>query len=322
MLTSSSIRKPVVMFFVVALFLLPLVMKDAYMLHIIIEAFIWSILALGIRIVLLSGHLNAAQASFMGIGAYTSGLLALKLGWSFWLCLPAAGIMSALFAIGIGYPTLKIKGPYFVIVTCGVTEVFRHIWMMWDGLFGGVKGLLGIPPPDPITIGSISIIFNSKIPFYYLALILFFVTLFIMRRFDLSRMGLILKSMPQADVLAECVGVNLMKYKVISFMVGAFFAGLAGSFWAHYLNYSSPYDFTLHASFAMLTYAVIGGMASIIGPIVGTGFILMLNEMLWSLKSFTPIIDGAILVIILVYAPDGIISVPSKIRDMFKKIGG
>ena len=206
----------------------PLIHDDPYILHILISIMIWSILTLGIRVVQISGHLNVAQASFMGMGAYASGVLALKLGWSFWFCLPASGVIAAILAMAVGFPTLRIKGSYFVIITIGLAEVCRRVWMMWDSLFGGPQGLLGIPTPDPIRLGDIAILFNSKVHFFYLALVLFLITVFIMRRFEMSRAGLILKALPQSDLLAECSGVDIMKYKLVAFTVGAFSPGWPG----------------------------------------------------------------------------------------------
>lgn len=312
-------KNVIILLLVVVGFLLPLGMKDPYLLHIFITIYIWSILTLGIRLVLLVGPLNLAQASFMGMGAYTSGLLAMKLGWSFWLCMPAAGVVAAVLALCIGYPTLRIKGAYFVMVTFGVTEVFRHIWMMWSSLFGGPQGLLGIPRPDPIHLVGLTIAFTTKVPFYYLALIFFLITVFVMHRIDLSRMGLTLRAIPQADLLAECVGVNIMGYKVAAFAIGSFFAGIAGSFWAHYFTYCSPWDFTFMASFYMLMYAVMGGLGSVLGPIVGCFVMLGLDEILRPFKQYMPIILGFILIGVLLYVPGGFISIPERIREQFKR---
>jgi branched-chain amino acid transport system permease protein len=301
--------------------LLPLVITDPYILHILIAIYIWSILSLGIRLVLLGGPLNLAQASFVGMGAYTSGLLALRLGWSFWLCMPAAGAVAALLALAIGYPTLRIKGAYFVMVTFGITEVFRHIWMMWDSLFGGPQGLLGIPRPDPIHVAGWTIAFTSKVPFYYLALVLLLMATFIMRRLDLSRMGLTLNAIKQADLLAECVGVNIMAYKVGAFVISSFFAGIVGSFWAHYFSYCSPDDFTFLASFQMLVYAVMGGMGSALGPILGCIVMLGLDEILRPFQQYMPIVLGGILILFLLYLPGGFVSIMARIRALSQRRG-
>ena len=315
MKNNTHVQKIIVAALALASLIFPLMLKDPYVLHIAISIMIWSMLTLGIRLVLLAGHLNVAQASFMGMGAYASGVLALKLGWSFWLCLPVAGVIAAALAVIVGLPTLRIKGAYFVIITLGLAEVCRRIWMMWDSLFGGPQGLLGIPPPDPIKLGDLAIMFTSKVHFFYLAFILFAITVFVMRRFEISRAGLILKALPQADLLAECSGVNIMKYKVAAFALGAFFAGIAGSFWAHYFTYCSPWDFTLGASFTMLMYAVMGGTGFIAGPIVGCAVMLTLDEVLRPFKEYVPLILGIILIVVLLFIPGGFVSIPGRIRD-------
>ena len=303
----------------VAGFLFPVITRAPYLLHIGINIFLWSMLALGIRLVLITGHLNAAQATFMGMGAYTSALLAMKLNWSFWLCLPVSGLSTALLALIIGFPTLRLKGAYFVMVTFGITEVFRHIWMMWKSLFGGPQGLLNIPKPDVINITTLTIAFTSKVPFYYLALGLLLVTLVVMRRIDLSQMGKTLRAIPQAETLAESVGINVMKYKILAFVIGSFFAGLAGSFYAHYLTYASPWDFTWMNSQYMLLYTVIGGAGSIVGPVLGCIVMLGLDEILRPLKQYMPIILGSVLVIVLIYLPGGLITIPERLRSVLKR---
>jgi len=300
-------------------FLLPLFVKDPYYFHILISIFIWSILTLGIRLILVVGHLNAAQATFMGMGAYTSGILAKNLGWSFWLGLPIAGVVAAILALAVGYPTLKIKGVYFVMVTFGLTEVFRHIWMMWTDLFGGPQGLLGIPRPNPIKLGVLTIAFTTKVPFYYLALILLLITVVVMQRLDRSRVGMTLRSIPQADLLAECIGVNVMGYKVLAFVIGAFFAGLAGSFWGHYFTYASPWDFTWSNSLYMLIYAVMGGPGSVWGPIVGCFVMLVVDELLRPIHQYMPIVLGSILILVLLFIPGGFITIPERVRGLVKR---
>jgi len=299
--------------------LLPIEVKDPYLLHILISIFIWSILTLGIRLILVTGHLNAAQASFMGMGAYTSGILALKLGWSFWIGLPIAGVVAAILALAIGYPTLKIKGVYFVMVTFGLTEVFRHIWMMWTGLFGGPQGLLGIPRPGAIKIGGLVLAFSSKVPFYYLAFLLLLLTILVMSRLDSSRIGMTLRSIPQADLLAESIGVNVMRYKVLAFVIGSFFAGIAGSFWAHYFTYASPWDFTFANSVNMLIYVVMGGPSSVWGPIIGCFVMLTLDEVLRPIQQYMPIVLGTILIVVLLFIPGGFITIPQRVRALLKR---
>ena len=306
------------LFFLLGL-LLPLLVKDPYLLHVGINIFIWSILTLGIRVVLLIGHLNSAQASFMGMGAYFSGLMAMKLNLSFWLCLPFSGVAVALLAAVLGYPILRIKGAYFVMITFAITEVFRHIWMMWDKLFGGPQGLLNIPRPGTLTLFDQTIGFTSKAPFYYLTLLVLLVSVIILRRLDNTRFGMTLRSIPQADQLAEAVGVPVLRYKLMAFVIGSLFAGLAGSLWAHYFTYANPDDFTWLNSLYMLMYAVIGGTQTVLGPIMGCLILLSLDEILRPLKQYMPIILGMILILVLLFLPGGLITLPEKIRSQFHK---
>jgi len=312
-------QKMIIVSLVIIGFLFPGGIRDPYLLHILITIFIWSILALGIRLILLIGHLNAAQASFMGMGAYISGILAKNLGLSFWLCLPAAGIAASVIALGIGYPTMRIKHAYFVMATFGVTEVFRNIWMLWTGLFGGPQGLLGIPRPDTINIAGWAIAFTTKVPFYYLALILLLITVIVMRRLDASRLGMTLRCIPQAEILAECLGINVLGHKVLAFVIGSFFAGIAGAFWAHYSTYASPWDFTFQNSLYILIYTVMGGTSSVAGPIVGCFVMLALDELLRPVQQYMPIILGTILIGFLLFIPGGFITVPRAVRSLWKR---
>jgi branched-chain amino acid transport system permease protein len=307
-----------VLFFVIGLGL-PLFVKNPYILHIGITIFIWSILTLGIWLVLLTGHLNAAQASFMGMGAYFSGLMAVKLKLSFWLCLPFSGMAVAFLALIMGYPILRVKGAYFVMITFAITEVFQHIWMLWESVFGGPEGLLGIPLPGAIKLSGFQISFISKAPFYYLAIIILLISVIFLRRLDNSRFGITLRSIPQAEQLAESVGVPVMRYKLVAFVIGSFLAGLAGSLWAAYFTYASPDDFTWLNSLYMLIYAVIGGTQTVLGPIVGCLVLLGLDEVLRPIKQYMPLILGMILILVLVFAPGGLITLPEKIRSRFHK---
>ena len=305
--------------FIILGLLLPVFFNSPYILHLGINIFIWSILTLGIRVVLLIGHLNAAQAGFMGMGAYFSALMAMKLKLSFWLCLPFSGGAVALLAALMGYPILRIKGPYFVMITFAITEVFRHIWMMWENLFGGPQGLLGVPHPAAIQLAGLRISFITKAPFYYLTIAVLLISLIILRRLDKSRFGLTLRSIPQSDQLAESVGVPVLRYKLMAFVIGSFFAGLAGSLWAHYLTYASPDDFTWMNSLYMLMYAVIGGTQTVLGPILGCLVLLGLDEFLRPLKQYVPIVLGVILILVVLYVPGGLITLPEKIRSQLRK---
>jgi branched-chain amino acid transport system permease protein len=315
---SFNLNRGLIALFVVIGFLIPLGVGNPYLLHIFITIFIWTILSLGVRIVMIVGHLNGASATFMGIGAYTSGILAINLGWSFWVCLFISGVVAGVLAMAIGYPILRVKGAYFIMVTFGLSEIFTRICMMSTKLFGGPQGLLGIPRPEAIKIAGLTIAFSSKIPFYYLAFLLMLITLLVMYRIDASRLGMTFRAIPQSDVLAECVGVNVMAHKILAFVIGCFFSGVAGSFWAHYSSYASPWDFGWLSSLYMLIYVVIGGKATVLGPIVGCVALLILDEVLRPVQLYIPIFLGGILIGVLLFIPNGLISLPERVRSLIK----
>lgn len=311
---------------VLVLFLVPLLTTRPYYLHILIMAGIGVTLALGMYVIMNTGQLSLGHAAFMGIGGYTSVLLVTRAGLSFWLTLPLAGIGAAIVAIAFGYIVLRMKGIYFSIVTFAFAEICRLIWERWKGLFGGVTGLSNIPRPDPITVpGLLEIQFDSRVPYYYLILIIASVAAVIVHGLQRSRTGMAFSAIQSADHLAASLGINILWYKVLAFAIGAFFAGLAGSFYAHYFIYISPEFFTVWQSIHALAYAVIGGLANPIGPVIG-GFVLtIVPEFMRHWTGFEPLFFGAILILVMLLLPDGIISLPRRMSSLvvgFRSKGG
>jgi branched-chain amino acid transport system permease protein len=291
----------------------PLFVKDPYYLHVIIMTALYIILALGLRLILISGHISIAHAGFMGIGAYTSALLVVKLGFPFWIAIFLSGLSSAIFALVIGRLILKVTGIYFGIITMAMGEILRLVWTRWKDLFGGATGILNIPPPNPIHIpGIIQIDFTSKWHYYYLALTILFLTIYIMHRIDRSRFGMTLFALNNKELLAESMGINTMFYKNIAFGIACFFAGIAGSFYAHYFYYICPHDFTFSQSLEIILYTVFGGVRSIAGPIIGASFLTVLMEVSNLAEEYRPMIFGLALIIVMIFMPGGLIDLGKK----------
>jgi branched-chain amino acid transport system permease protein len=234
----------------------------------------------------------------------------MKGGLSFWIAFPLAGIISAIVALLIGYPTLRIKGVYFSIITFAFAEIIRLIIIHWPSLLGGYGGLAKIPAPDPF----LTIRFTSRLPYYYLLLALAIVTYVVMVRIDQSRLGKIFSSIHESDTLAESIGINIMKYKIIAFCIGCFFAGLSGSFYAHYFNFTSPEFFTIWQSIYCLIFVLVGGGGSVFGPLLGSFFLTLIPEILRVAKEYEPIIYAVILILIMFLLPGGLISLPMRLR--------
>lgn len=292
----------------VILVLLPIFLKSPYELHLLITVMTTSIGALGFRLVYNIGKTSVAQGSFVAIGAYTSALLVIRLGLSFWLALPLAGLVAAAIGGIIGYPALKLRGAYFVILTFGLAEAI-HLALLNGGNFtGGCMGITEIPPPVIALPGLASIEFISKVPCYYLALALLALTLVVMYRLDHSRLGRIFGAIHDNDKLAESLGINLGMYTTLAFTIACFFSGLAGAFLAHYIRVVTPHSYGLWQGVYYLMYTIIGGAGSIFGPIIGTAALLYLSRFLVAFGQYQLIIYGAILIVFMIFLPNGLLS--------------
>lgn len=294
------------------LFAIPLFTREPYIFHILCLIGIQIIFASSLNIILNIGELNLAQSAFMGIGAYTSTLLVMRLSIPFWTALPVAMLTTAIVSLAIGLLTLRFKGAYFLLFTFLFAELVRILLSnFWIPLFGGIPGLTNIPRPSLTIPGLIQTNFSSNIDFYYLVLTLVLLTLFILRRMDTSRLGLLFKAISQSESLVESTGIHLIKFKIIGCALGCCFAGLAGSLYAHFVGIITPHDFSIHAVLAPIAYVVVGGMGSTYGPVLGTSFLMVLSHFyLRQLGIYELLFYGLIIVLIIRFLPEGFISLP------------
>lgn len=298
--------------FLVILVLLPIFLKSPYELHLLIMIMTVGIAALGFRLVYNTGKVSMAQGSFVAIGAYTSALLVTRLGLSFWLALPLAGLVTAILGGLIGYPALRLRGSYFVILTFGLAEAIELALLNGGKFTGGVMGITKIPSPVIALPGLAPIEFISKVPYYYLALALLALTIVVMYRLDHSRLGRVFGAIAQNDRLAESVGINLGMYTTQAFIIACFFSGLAGAFLAHYIRVVTPHSYGLWQGVYYLMYTIIGGAGSIFGPIIGAAGLLYLSRFLVAFGRYELIIYGAILIIFMIFLPNGLLSLLSR----------
>jgi branched-chain amino acid transport system permease protein len=300
----------------ILLFAVPLITREPYTLHILCLIGINIILASSINAILNVGELNLGQAAFMGIGAYSSTLLVTRLNLSFWFALPAAMIITAIISLPMGYVTLRLKGAYFLLFTFLFAELVRVLLSnFWIGLFGGIPGLTNIPRPSIDLFGLLRVNFSSKAHFYYLILVLTLFTVMVMRKIDQSRMGLVFKALSQSSALAESIGISSMRFKILGCAIGCFFAGMAGSLYAHFVGVITPPDFSLHAVLAPIAYVVVGGIGSVLGPVVGTVFLMMLSHFfLRQFGLYELLIYGVIIVFIIRFMPEGLVSLPRRLK--------
>ena len=300
----GSFRRYWVALLIIFLFVAPLfVITNPFYLHVIIMMCINIMMSASMWLLATTGLISFGQAGFMFIGAMTSTLLVKELGWPFWVCIPLAGIVPALISIPVGRLCIRIKGVYFFLVTMAFGELVRGIFAYFRTPFGGWYGIRHIPPPEPHSLFTPL----NKVPFYYLGIVLTLFTCWVIYRISRSRIGMTLWSIRESDMLADSIGVNVKKYKLQAFVIAGFFAGVAGTYYAHYFCYISPLVFTFSMSLNTLIYIVVGGLWSFSGPIVGAAVLTLVPEFFRATGVYQMLIFGLILVFTMLFIPRGIV---------------
>lgn len=288
---------------IVALALLPVVVHDTYILHVMVVIAINVIMAVSMWLLGITGLISFGQAGFMFIGAMTTALLTKNAGWPFWITLPLSAIAAGLVAAPVGRLSLRVKGVYFFLVTLAFGQVVSGVFAYFQEPFGGWYGVRDIPPPNPIALFTTL----NKVPFYYLALALVIITCWIIYRVSRSWFGEVLWNIREGDLLASSIGVDVPHYKLVAFIVSAFFAGLAGAFYAAYFGYISPLVFTFEYSVNVLVYIVVGGFGSIAGPIAGAVLLTLVPELFRVTGKYQMLAFGLILIVSMLLMPNGIV---------------
>ncbi|HWR07562.1 branched-chain amino acid ABC transporter permease [Sporomusa sp.] len=292
---------------------------NPYYLQILMFILINAMLGISIYLTLATGQLSLGNAGFMSVGAYTSALLTLKLGIPVYLAIPTGGLAACLMAAVIGIPATRLQGIYLAIATLGFGEVVRVIILNLK-ITNGALGLSGIPSLG-VLIGkqfsamgysqglagfSLQQISNLSV-IAILAAILAFIVFFAVRLRN-SRIGRAFASIKADEHAAEVSGVNTTRYKLLAFFLGAFVAGIAGGLAAHITFYIGPKDFSYHRAVEILLFAVFGGSNVVWGPLLGSVILTTLPELLRSAADYRAMIYGGILVIMMIFRPQGLIS--------------
>jgi branched-chain amino acid transport system permease protein len=313
-----------VMLLLAALILLPHIFRERYFLHILVMSGIFTILTLSWNLLAgFTGQLNLGHAAFFGIGAYTSSLLAMKAGISPWIGLMAGGIVASFFGLLLGFPALRLSGPYLAITTIGFSEILRLVATNWVDLTRGSLGLSGIPLLTPIHVGSWSFQFYFEKDYYYVVLAGVLLTIFCMRRLTRSAFGYSLQALRDDEPGAQSIGIHTAAYKLAAFTVSAFFAGFAGALFAHFARLVSPETMALHTTFDVLTMTMIGGLGTTAGPIIGAVTLTFASEWLRYLEDAIKIdvrmvIYGFLLILTILFMRQGLLGL---LRSFAARIG-
>ena len=285
----------------------PLVVPNRYAFQIIIMSSLFAIGTLSLNLILgFTGQASLSHAGFFGIGAYGVALMT-KAGLSFWLALPASALLAAGIGFLVGLPTLRTRGSYFAISTMCMGVIIEIVAGNWISLTGGQTGIVGIPSPTPIPLPFLgSLTFQTQTSQYYLVLAFLLFTLLVMHRLVYSLKGLGFMAVRNNEVLADSVGLNTFGIKILSFVIANFFVGMAGGIYAALLGSISPSSASITITFNFLVYLLLGGMATLAGPIIGSFAIPILMEYLQALQQYSMIIFGILLIVVIIYFPRGL----------------
>ncbi|CAG1010816.1 High-affinity branched-chain amino acid transport system permease protein LivH [Burkholderiales bacterium] len=267
---------------------------DPYLLQILVNIGIAIIMALGLNIITgITGQLSLGHAAFMSIGAFTSALITIKLGLPFGLNLLLSGIVAAAIGAAIGYPILRLTGDYLAICTLGFAEIVKVVFLNLE-ITNKALGL-SVPPLKSAI----------PMPFYVWGVaILSIVLVCFMKE---SRFGRALKAIRDDEIAAEAMGINIARYKVQSFAIGSFMAGVGGGLYAHFLSYINPSDFGFLKSVDILSMVVLGGLGSIAGTVFGASVLAAAPEFLRFMSQYRMLVYGGLLVFMMVFRPNGLL---------------
>jgi len=287
---------------IIGLALVPWLLNP-YLVFVTNLAFIYAILALGLNLLLgYTGQFAFANAAFFGIGAYAAGLLQVKLGISFWLALPGAALLTAAIGVVVGLPALRLSGMYLALVTLAFAQFTQWVMIHWGSFTFGAGGFKSPAPSfSPLPLGT-------EQGMYYLSLVAALALTILTWNITRSRIGRAFVAIRDGEVAAQALAIDLAAFKTLAFALSAFYAGMAGALYSAVLRFVAPEGFDLFQMVLHFSMVVVGGLASIAGSILGAALILALQETLRMVKGVQEILFGGLLMVAIVFLPDGLFS--------------
>lgn len=312
-LTGRNILK--ILILLIAAVVLPLFFKESrYYMNILNLAGIYVILTYSLNFVQgFLGLVSIGHAGFFAIGAYITAGLTRGMGLNFFPALFLGGISSALAGLLLGFPTLRIRGHYFVLVTLGFGEIVRQILVNWKEVTNGTNGVYNIPAPS---LGGLT--FDTRLSYFYLLLVFVFLVMLATVSVRRSKYGRSLLALKADELAATVMGVNSKSTKLIDFGLSAFFAGLAGGLYGGYMRSISPEVFTVELSVDLLTMVLVGGSGTVAGPVIGATFLVFLKEWLRFIKEYYMLVYGIGLVVVMIFMPYGFVGLAKRISARFR----
>ncbi|MCK7544372.1 branched-chain amino acid ABC transporter permease [Marinobacter bryozoorum] len=281
----------------------PALASNEYQVYVMATAFIWAIAVYGFNVITgFCGQLNLAHGGFFAIGAYTVALLTSDAGWNFWPAFVAALLLTAVLGLLVGAVSLRLKEHYFAIFTLCVGFIIYLLLDKWEELTHGALGVRNIAAPDGFGLVN----FRETMPLYYLVLFFLVFIIWFTSRIQKSLVGRTFVAIRNGDELAESLGINLMKTKIVAFVISTTYAGLAGALYAGMIRFVGPEDGNVLHTFNMIMYMLVGGIGTLFGPLVGTVGIVWITQSLQFLEEYRMIIFGPLLVVLVIFFPLGV----------------
>lgn len=280
---------------------------STYQTNIMITALMYVVLGLGLNIVVgMAGLLDLGFVAFYAVGAYSYALLNHHYGLGFWEVLPIGGGLAAIAGILLGFPVLRLRGDYLAIVTLGFGEIIRLVLENWSEFSQGPSGISNISRPN---FFGIELSLESSILYiYYIMVVLLIFTIFVVNRLQDSRLGRAWIALREDEIACQAMGIDKQRTKLAAFSLGAFWAGSMGVVFAAKTTFINPASFTFLESAIILSIVVLGGMGSIVGVIIGALILILMPEYLRALSEYRMLAFGAILVIMMIFRPQGLIA--------------
>ena len=297
--------------FALFIYLLPMAMKGSYWIHVLVIIGTYVIAAAGVDLVFgFAGQLSFCQASFFALGAYASAILTTTHHLNPILATVIGMIFTSLVAYGLGTPVLRLKGYYLAIATIGFGLIVQSLLVTLARYTGGPDGFRDIVP-----LKVAGYVFKTDSQYYYPIWTVAMVILLLTRNIVRSRVGRAMLALRGDDVAASSMGVNITKYKVQAFVLSAAYASLAGSLYAHSNRFISPQIADLSNSVEMIIMMVLGGIRTVFGVLIGTAIMKSIPEFLESFLDYQMVTRGAILILLLLYMPQGLVGLAKNILE-------
>jgi branched-chain amino acid transport system permease protein len=332
MVMGSRFRRHGIAVILLAMALVPFA-ASPYVVNVLVAALIYVALGLGLNIVVgVSGLLNLGYVAFYAMGAYTYALLGQHFGFGFWICLPLGALAATVMGLLLGFPVIRLSGDYLAIVTLSFGEITRLVLTNLD-VTNGPRGISGIKPPGffglDLNAGAKTFLVDSvgmnpamdmnKVLIYFIVLLIVIVTIICVFRLENSRLGRAWLAMREDEIACQAMGISRTKAKLTAFALGSTWAGLAGVIFASQITFINPQSFSFLGSIMILSIVVLGGMGSIPGVIIGAAVLIILPEELRFFSRYRMLVFGALMVLMMVFRPGGLIQ---SVREVYIHKGG